>query len=241
MLDALPPALLLDLDDTILAFSANTDLCWRTVCARLVTPDAGFAPEALLEAILVVRKWFWADRERHRVGRLALNDTRRQIVALALERLGAPNPALAAEIGDAYARERAATLRPFPGAIETLHRLRARGVRLALLTNGNTAEQRDKIERFRLAPLFECIVVEGEFGVGKPDERVYRHALACLGIPPAEAWMVGDNLEWDVQGAQQVGIYAIWMDHAGRGLPPDSPIRPDRIIHTLAELVPAIP
>ena len=38
-------------------------------------------------------------------------------------------------------------------------------------------QQRDKIERHRLAGFFDVIVIEGEFGAGKPDEVVYRHAL----------------------------------------------------------------
>jgi putative hydrolase of the HAD superfamily len=48
-----------------------------------------------------------------------------------------------------------------------------------------------------LARFFDCIIVESEFGAGKPDERVYRHALAQLQAPAAGTWIVGDNLEWD--------------------------------------------
>jgi putative hydrolase of the HAD superfamily len=53
--------------------------------------------------------------------------------------------------------------------------------------------------------------------------------------------MVGDNLEWEVVVPQRLGIYAIWMDVHGEGLPPGSPIKPDRIIRSLAELLPAKP
>ena len=49
--------------------------------------------------------------------------------------------------------------------------------------------------------------------------------------------MVGDNLEWEVVAPQRLGIYAIWYDGYGTGLPPGSPIRPDRIIRTLPELL----
>jgi putative hydrolase of the HAD superfamily len=50
--------------------------------------------------------------------------------------------------------------------------------------------------------------------------------------------MVGDNLEWEVVAPQRLGIYAIWYDGYGIGLPPGSPIRPDRIIRSLPELLP---
>jgi hypothetical protein len=51
-----------------------------------------------------------------------------------------------------------------------------------------------------------------------------------LGVGPQETWMVGDNLEWEVVSPQRLGIHVIWHDGYGVGLPPDSPIRPDRII-----------
>jgi putative hydrolase of the HAD superfamily len=49
--------------------------------------------------------------------------------------------------------------------------------------------------------------------------------------------MVGDNLEWEIMAPQRLGIYAIWHDGYGVGLPPNSPIRPDRIIRRLSELL----
>jgi putative hydrolase of the HAD superfamily len=133
--------------------------------------------------------------------------------------------------------EREDALQPFPGAIEALRHLRGQGVRLALITNGNADAQRRKIDRFDLSPLFDSILIEGEFGVGKPDERVYLHALDQLNVKPEEAWMVGDDLEWDVRAPQRLGMFAIWLDFAGRGLPESSLVRPDRIIRSLSELV----
>jgi len=65
----------------------------------------------------------------------------------------------------------------------------------------------------------------------------YRHALQSLGVAAHEAWMVGDNLEWEVVAPQRLGIYAIWYDGYGVGLPEGSAIRPDRIIRALPELL----
>jgi len=79
-------------------------------------------------------------------------------------------------------------------------------------------------------------LVEGEFGVGKPDDRVYLHALDQLNVKPEETWMVGDNLEWDVRTPQRLGIFGIWLDFAGQGLPENSLVHPDRIIRSLSEV-----
>jgi putative hydrolase of the HAD superfamily len=49
--------------------------------------------------------------------------------------------------------------------------------------------------------------------------------------------MVGDNLEWEVAAPQRLGIFAIWFDAAGMGLPRDTHIRPDRIVASLPELL----
>jgi putative hydrolase of the HAD superfamily len=49
--------------------------------------------------------------------------------------------------------------------------------------------------------------------------------------------MVGDNLEWEIVAPQRLSIYAIWHDGYGVGLPPASPIRPERIVRCLSELL----
>ena len=110
-------------------------------------------------------------------------------------------------------------MEPLPDAIETVRWLRESGRRLALLTNGAAAAQRRKIARFEIADLFDAILVEGELGFGKPDERVYQRALSALDVKPADAWMVGDNLEWDVAAPQKLGMSGVWIDARGRGLP----------------------
>jgi putative hydrolase of the HAD superfamily len=126
----------------------------------------------------------------------------------------------------------------FPCAHETLDRLKELGVRLALVTNGAAVPQRKKVVRFALEHRFDHIQIEGEHAFGKPEDEAYHHALKSLGVGADEAWMVGDNLEWEVVAPQRLGIYAIWYDGYGVGLPPGSSIRPDRIIRSLPELLP---
>lgn len=125
----------------------------------------------------------------------------------------------------------------FPDSIETIIQLGKRGLKLALLTNGNAETQWSKIHRFNLASLFDCILVEGEFGIGKPDERIYLHALDQLGVTADETWMVGDNFDWEVVAPQRIGIKGIWIDHKGAGVPVSAPIQPYMIIKTLGDLL----
>ena len=126
----------------------------------------------------------------------------------------------------------------FPGAHDAIDALKALGVKLALVTNGAAGPQRAKVERFALSHRFDHIQIEGEHGFGKPEERAYLHAMEALGVTAPETWMIGDNLEWEVVAPQRLGIYAIWIDVHGDGLPAGSPIKPDRIIRSLTELLP---
>ncbi len=160
-----------------------------------------------------------------------------RIASEALANLGVDDPDLGAIIGDRHFELREAAITPLPGAVETLRRLKSLGLTLGLLTNGGSEGQRAKIERFALAGHFAYIGIEGEVGVGKPHRDSYETALRSLGVAAEQTWMVGDNLEWDVAGAEAVGIRGIWLDKHGRGLPPGTTTRPDRIIRSLPELL----
>ena len=231
-----PRALLLDLDDTILDDSSHVHESWLEACTghadRLAPVDAA----VVVDAIRKTSKWFWGDPDRHRTGRLQLDAARREVVRLALVDLGIDDTELACCIGDAYSHRRDVGTEALPDAINTVRWLRDSGRRLALLTNGAGEAQRKKITRFELADLFDAILVEGELGFGKPDERVYHRALSALAVKPSDAWMVGDNLEWDVAAPQALGMTGVWIDVRGRGLPEQSSITPNYIVRSLADL-----
>jgi putative hydrolase of the HAD superfamily len=231
-----PRAVLLDLDDTILDDTGTVSSCWLDACREHGATMGTLDPVLVYEAIERVREWYWADPERHRVGRLDLAAARREVAQIALKDAGLDDAALAQRIADTYHALRDAGLQPIEDAIDTVAWLRSSGYRLALLTNGSAGMQRKKIDRFGLAGLFDVVLIEGEVGFGKPDPRVYARALDVLDVSPRETWMVGDNLEWDVAQPQRQGIYGIWVDARGGGVPPGHCVQPDRIIRRLAEL-----
>ena len=234
---ALPKVLLIDLDDTILDSDSNADEVWLEVCREFAGSLGGVTAEEFHAAVMHSRDWLWGDLERARRGRLDLWQARRDILTRALARLRISNSPVVEGMADRYTVIREEKLKPFPGAIDTLLRLKEAGIRTGLLTNGRSESQRAKIDKYDLAGFFDHIQIEEEFGIGKPDERAFLNALDVLGVTPADACMVGDNLEWDVHGAQRVGIYAVWMDAHGNGLPDGSTVHPDRTIRSLSELL----
>jgi putative hydrolase of the HAD superfamily len=234
----LPPAILLDLDDTIVAFDEVADDCWRLICTRNAR-QTGVTAERLFAAISRSRQWFWSDPERHRTGRRNLQAARRQIVRHAFRELEL-DEAVAEQVADEFTEERdrrGHLVLPFPGALATIEHLRQRGVQLALVTNGEARSQRAKIERFDLARHFDCIVIEGELGAGKPDPAVFLHALSVLRREPHDAWMVGDSLVFDIAPALKLGIFSVWIDRFRAGPPAEAQCKPDRIIGSLLELM----
>jgi putative hydrolase of the HAD superfamily len=240
----LPTAILLDLDDTILSAFGQAEGQWQRVIASFIEHLAPHPPDDVIAAIQAYSKHLWADQARHKHWRHRIGEARRHIVQTAFAELcgktGRPVPPgeICDALADRFNELHEAELRMFPGAHETLDRLKELGVKLALVTNGAAAPQRRKVVRFALEHRFDHIQIEGEHGFGKPEEQAYRHAMAALGVKAEETWMVGDNLEWEVVAPQRLGIYAIWYDGYGVGLPPDSPVRPDRIIRSLPELLP---
>ena len=231
-----PSVIVLDLDDTIINFTGMSEESWRIIC-RESADELSVDGDALHAALMVERVAFWADPESNQFGRHNLARASEMIVERAMSRLGVGSVEQAATLARLYSERRWELMHVFPDSIAALEALRARGHKLAMLTNGGTESQRAKIVRFNLARHFDYIQVEGEFGHGKPDERVYRHVLTRLGAAPDDAMMVGDDLERDVAGPQRVGMRGVWIDRAGAGLPADCLIRPDRVIASLADLL----
>ena len=231
--------LLLDLDDTLLDYSGGVEECWAASC-QVGCADGVLDAQALGAAVAGSRRWFWDDATRHRRERVNMLGAWTKIVAHALETLGCPDPARAAAIAAEFARRRRSRMQLFPDAVSCLTTWRDAGLRLGLVTNGDAGQQRDKITNHALARFFDVIVIEGEFGAGKPDAAVYHHALSTLGAAPADTCMVGDHLDFDVAGSQALGMRGIWIDRPRAGLPPTCEVRPHHIIHSLTELTPLL-
>ncbi len=236
MRSRLPQAILFDLDDTIIAYDAHTDALWKSVCDRFAPCLHSHSAEELFQAIHKTADWFWSDPERHLRGRMNLPTARREIMTIVLDGLGIKASDLAMRIADTYSDEREDWTFLIPGAKETLDLLKEHQIKLALVTNGSAESQRRKIQKFGLEPFFDYILIEGEYGFGKPNRRVFEHTVTMLGVPAGQAWMVGDNLEWEISVPQQLGMFAVWVDWRNQGLPSQSAVTPDLIVGSIARL-----
>ncbi len=146
----------------------------------------------------------------------------------------------AAEVlADAFiaARRRSPVL--FDDAIDVVKQLQEQVV-LVLLTNGSPQLQQTKLEITpEIAPLFDHIIISGDFGKGKPDVTLFEYALEKAGTSPEQTWMVGDNPKTDILGANRAGIKSVWLNRDNDQLPEG--IETDYEITSLPELLDLLP
>jgi phosphoglycolate phosphatase len=126
----------------------------------------------------------------------------------------------------------------YPGALETLGALRAAGVRCALLTNKEERFARRVLEAYGLSGLFDIEVFGDSLPAKKPDPLPIRHALDRLGVPAAQALLVGDSAI-DVATARNAGI-AVWaVSYGYNGGTAPAALEADHVIHALGEVAEA--
>lgn len=123
--------------------------------------------------------------------------------------------------------------------LPTLQALQAMGIRMGVISNTvwKGRRLREHFHRAGILDLFETTVFSADFGVNKPHPAIFRYALDQLGVPPEQAWYVGDKPQRDVCGAHGVGMTAILVDSTHGERVHDAPEnRPDLRIPTIAAL-----
>ncbi|HZS76003.1 MAG TPA: HAD family hydrolase [Ktedonobacteraceae bacterium] len=234
-----PRGILFDMDGVLLVTSQSPAQSWQEACQQFA-PLLDISVETLVQALQESRNTYKheieQDAEKQRRDRLQPFETRLETVENALKALNRANKQIATEMVRAYETFSDAHRHLAPHALDVLQILRERSFALALLSNGNATYQRRKIAHYGLAPFFDVILIEEEFGVEKPNARIFLHALDRLHVTAQQAWMIGDDLARDIAGAQQVGIFAVWCDFDKKGLPDNNAVRPDWIIHDLSEV-----
>jgi len=147
----------------------------------------------------------------------------------AMESFGIRDAALRDRLMGLYER-----LDAYADARETLTRLRAHGLRLAVLSNGAPPMLEAATRSAGLGGLLDAVLSVEEVGVFKPHPAVYQLAVDRLSVAPESLAFVSAN-GWDAFSAQAFGLRAAWCNRAGQ--PPERiPATPEAEIRTLADL-----
>jgi putative hydrolase of the HAD superfamily len=212
---------LFDLDDTLhddtLAFTTAAE-----DVAREVAAEHGIDALALKDAYVAQAEGFWTRLTREQV-QTKMSALRATLWGNALTAVGLNDDALAQRSAESYSTYRQRYFSLFPGALELLRDLKARGKRLGLLTNGVSETHRDKIALLQITEFFDAIFLADEVGMIKPDPLLFAHACRKLESSPSHSAMVGDRYDRDIAGAMEAGLFTIWVNVRNESVPPNSP------------------
>ena len=103
---------------------------------------------------------------------------------------------------------------PREGAVATLEELRARGLKVGLITVC-TEDVELLWPESEFAGLFDAEIFSNAVGLSKPDPRIYLACCEQLGVPPEEALFVGDGANDELDGARRVGLCPVLIHKAG--------------------------
>ncbi|MDF1793517.1 MAG: HAD-IA family hydrolase [Thalassobaculaceae bacterium] len=133
-----------------------------------------------------------------------------------------------------YESDVAGSTRPYPGAIETMARLKAAGLAVAVCTNKPQRPAEMVLESLGFGAFVDTVAGGDRFPYRKPDARHLIATLDLLGVSAGVAVMVGDN-EHDMAVARGAGTGAVLVSY-GYARTPLAEIDADARIDTLSAL-----
>ena len=93
--------------------------------------------------------------------------------------------------------------------------------------------------KYGIRQYFDVIMSSAEVGISKPDLEIFRAALDKAKCFPAEAYMIGDRLDNDIEPAAQIGMHTIWVRQGSFAYGDLSLIQhqPDHIVDGILEIL----
>lgn len=125
-------------------------------------------------------------------------------------------------------------LKPWPDSADALRAMRARGTRLAYLSNFTAAILDANSDRLGVRQLFEFLLTTDAVQAYKPHPRAYAMGESSFGISRADILFVAFG-GWDAAGARAFGFPTVWVNRFGAA-PERLGIEPNGIVSTLQEL-----
>lgn len=119
-------------------------------------------------------------------------------------------------------------IKPAPGLLEFLKRLRAQGVKTALATSAGPGNIDFIVDGLGIREQFDAIIGGAEVQKGKPDPEIYLKAAELVGINPSDCWVIEDSLQGIAAGqAAGMRVVGISTSHTATELAHTDVVRPD--------------
>lgn len=216
----------LDLDDTILDFTAAED-----VALPKSLREVGIEPTP--ELIRRYKEINIAEWERYERGEISRETVLTERYDILFAELGIDLPGAVAE--DAYRKYLGIGHYFIPGAVELLDYLKGKGYRLFIASNGVAATQDSRLDSAGIRPYFEQIFISETTGFHKPEKEYFDYCFAHIpGFDPKQALLIGDSLTSDIRGGKLAGIDTCWFNPHCKTAPAE--LQPDYTVSALKEL-----
>jgi putative hydrolase of the HAD superfamily len=125
---------------------------------------------------------------------------------------GKENPMLIALGMVSYHNVKFALLRPFAKTLDILIYLKSKGYRLAVISNGRTIKQWEKLVRLNLNHFFDEIITSEEVSIEKPNKGIFDEALKKMNVKAENSIMIGNKFDVDVLGGLNAGMDGILVN-----------------------------
>jgi putative hydrolase of the HAD superfamily len=125
---------------------------------------------------------------------------------------------------------------------ETIQQLKSQNYKLGIFSNaGDDKDVQMLVENFGIRSHFDFVLTSAACYYRKPHARAFEIALAQWSIPPEDAAMVGDSLEADIFGANNLGMQSIWIKRRAQFTADEEQrIQPTFSLSGLNELLPTL-
>ena len=192
-----------DADDTLWDFEGvmhHALGCALTELRRLVPS----VPDSLsIHTLIAIRNQVV---EEQKDNGLTLEAIRIEAFKRTLQFIEMPNDDLAAYLNALYLKHRFEDIQYFDDVLPVLNALRGHYI-MGVLSNGNTYP-----ERCGLAGYFQFVVLAQDYGIRKPDPRLFEIAIERAGCTKRQLLHIGDSFQNDIIGAKRAGVRSVWLN-----------------------------
>ncbi|MBN2155184.1 MAG: HAD family hydrolase [Candidatus Lokiarchaeota archaeon] len=126
-----------------------------------------------------------------------------------------------------------------PHIPETFQQIRRNGIKIAVISNAWLPKE-VYIRIFKKLGLHQWIngyYFSYTVGASKPNLKIFQYALSTLRIHPSTTWMIGDNIEKDLEPAKTLGLTTVWFNSKGFSLPKDKKNTVDYQIRNIHDIL----
>ena len=201
--------ILIDLDDTLWDFRRNSKIAMQEIYNDYELNKLYDSFESFYDVYTAKNHQLW---EQYAKGEITKDYLSLERFLYPLRVVGAEDVELAKRLGEDFLHRTTLQTNLVDGAIETLEYLKSKGYTLSIISNGFIEVQYTKLRRSGLLPYFSNVFLSEEVGYQKPDIRFFQAVLDRLNATPAECLVIGDNLQTDIQGAQNANMRAIFYN-----------------------------